>query len=160
MTRLARRPSQPAAVAERWDPARELGDLHQQMERIMGEILTGSVSGDGAMWVPAVDIEETDDAWVVEAEIPGAKRKDVNVEVHENELVVAGEIKEKERTGVLRRRTRRVGQFEYRVTLPGEVDADGIDASLDDGVLTVRVPKPERTQPRRVEVGSSANGQH
>ena len=126
----------------------------------MGEILTGAVPGDGAIWVPAVDIEETDDAWVVEAEIPGAKREDVNVEVHENELVVAGEIKDKERKGVLRRRTRRVGQFEYRVTLPGEVDADRIDASLDNGVLVVRVPKPERTQPRRVEVGSSANGQN
>jgi len=160
MTRLARRPSQPAALAERWDPARELGDLHQQMERIMGEILTGAVSGDGATWVPAVDVEETDDAWVVEAEIPGAKREDVNVEVHENELVVTGEIKEKERTGVLRRRTRRVGQFEYRVTLPGEVDAERIDASLDDGVLSVRVPKPERSQPRRVEVGSSTNEQN
>jgi HSP20 family protein len=159
MALLARRPSQPAALAERWDPARDLGDLHQQMERIMGEILTGAVPGDGAIWEPPVDIEETDDAWIVEAELPGAKQKDVNVEVRENELVVAGEIKEKERKGILRRRTRRVGQFEYRVMLPGEVDAERIDASLDHGVLTIRVPKPERTQPRRIEVGSSSNGQ-
>jgi HSP20 family protein len=159
MALLARRPSQPAALAERWDPARDLGDLHQQMERIMGEILTGAVPGDGAIWEPPVDIEETDDAWIVEAELPGAKQEDVNVEVRENELVVAGEIKEKERKGILRRRTRRVGQFEYRVMLPGEVDAERIDASLDHGVLTIRVPKPERTQPRRIEVGSSSNGQ-
>jgi HSP20 family protein len=159
MALLARRPSQPAALAERWDPARDLGELHQQMERIMGEILTGAVPGNGAIWEPPVDIEETDDAWIVEAELPGAKQEDVNVEVHENELVVTGEIKEKERTGILRRRTRRVGQFEYRVTLPGEVDAERIDASLDHGVLRIRVPKPERTQPRRIEVGSSSNGQ-
>jgi HSP20 family protein len=159
MALLARRPSQPAALAERWDPARDLGELHQQMERIMGEILTGAVPGNGAIWEPPVDIEETDDAWIVEAELPGAKQEDVNVEVRENELVVTGEIKEKERTGILRRRTRRVGQFEYRVTLPGEVDAERIDASLDHGVLRIRVPKPERTQPRRIEVGSSSNGQ-
>jgi HSP20 family protein len=159
MALLVRRPSQPAALAERWDPARELGDLHQQMERIMGEILTGAVPGDGAIWEPPVDIEETDDAWIVEAELPGAKQEDVNVEVRENELVVTGEIKEKERQGILRRRTRRVGRFEYRVTLPGEVDAERIDASLDHGVLRIRVPKPERTQPRRIEVGSSSNGQ-
>jgi HSP20 family protein len=159
MALLARRPSQPAALAERWDPARDLGELHQQMERIMGEILTGAVPGNGAIWEPPVDIEETDDAWIVEAELPGAKQEDVNVEVRENELVVAGEIKEKERKGILRRRTRRVGQFEYRVMLPGEVDAERIDASLDHGVLTIRVPKPERTQPRRIEVGSSSNGQ-
>lgn len=159
MALLARRPSQPAALTERWDPARDLGDLHQQMERIMGEILTGSVPGDGAIWEPPVDIEETDDAWIVEAELPGAEQDDVDVEVRENELVVAGEIKEKERKGILRRRTRRVGQFEYRVTLPGEVDADRIDASLDHGVLRIRVPKPERTQPRRIQVGSSSNGQ-
>jgi HSP20 family protein len=130
------------------------------MERIMGDILTGTGPGDGAIWAPPVDIEETDDAWIVEAELPGAKQEDVNVEVRENELIVTGEVKEKERKGVLRRRTRRVGQFEYRVMLPGEVDADGIDASLDGGVLTVRVPKPERTQPRRIEVGTSSNGQH
>jgi HSP20 family protein len=159
MALIARRPSQPAALAERWDPARDLGDLHQQMERIMGEILTGAVPGDGAIWEPPVNIEETDDAWIVEAELPGAKQEDVNVEVRENELVVAGEIKEKERKGILRRRTRRVGQFEYRVTLPGDVDAERIDASLDHGVLTIRVPKPERTQPRRIQVGSSSNGQ-
>ena len=147
-----------ALLVRRRDPARELGDLHQQMERIMGEILTGAVPGDGALWEPPVDIEETDDAWIVEAELPGAKQEDVDVEVHENELVVTGEIKEKEREGIVRRRTRRVGRFEYRVTLPGEVDAERIDASLDHGVLTIRVPKPERTQPRRIEVGSSTNG--
>ena len=150
----ARRPSQSAALADRWDPARELGDLHQQMERIMGEILTGAVPGDGAIWAPPVDIEETDDAWVVEAELPGAKQEDVNVEVRENELVVTGEIKEKERKGALRRRTRRTGRFEYRVRLPEQVDASKIEASLDQGVLTVHVPKSERAQRQKIEIKS------
>jgi HSP20 family protein len=69
--------------------------------------------------VPLADIEETDDAGIIEAEAPGADRDDINVEFHASELVITGEIKEKERKGILRRRTRRTGRFEYRVTLPG-----------------------------------------
>jgi HSP20 family protein len=106
--------------------------------------------------VPLADIEETEDAWVVEAELPGVNKKDINVDVRDSEVVVTGEIKEKERKGLLRRRTRPVGRFEYRVVLPGEVDADAIDASLDDGVLTIRIPKAEKARPRRIEIGSNA----
>jgi HSP20 family protein len=102
-----------------------------------------------------VDIEETEDAWVVEAELPGVKKKDVNVEMRGPELIISGEVKERERKGILRRRTRRTGRFDYRVMLPGEAEPEGIDASLHDGVLTVRVPKPERTRPRRIEVKAS-----
>jgi len=65
---------------------------------------------------------------------------------------VHGEIKERERVGILRRRTRRTGQFDYRVRLPGDVDEEGIEASLEGGVLTVRVPKSERARRRRIEV--------
>jgi HSP20 family protein len=99
-----------------------------------------------------MDIEETDDAWIVEAEIPGIDKKDIHVDVQGSELTVTGEIKERERKGILRRRTRRTGQFELRVMLPGEIDADGVEASLNHGVLEVRVPKPERTRPHQVEV--------
>jgi HSP20 family protein len=108
-----------------------------------------------AGWIPAVDVEETEDAYVLEAEVPGVKREDVNIEVSGNELAITGEIKEREREGILRRRTRRVGQFEFRVSLPGEVNPEGVDAKLNDGVLTVRVPKAERAQRRRIEVKSA-----
>jgi HSP20 family protein len=69
-----------------------------------------------------------------------------------NELTVTGEVKERERAGLLRSRTRRIGEFEYRVTLPNDVDAEKIDASLTEGVLTVRVPKSKRAKPRRIEI--------
>jgi HSP20 family protein len=76
-----------------------------------------------------------------------------------NELQITGETVEKERVGILRRRTRRVGRFEYRVTLPGPIDPDSIDASLHDGILRVTVPKPEQARPRRVEIQThSDNG--
>jgi HSP20 family protein len=105
--------------------------------------------------MPLADIEETEDAWIVEAELPGVDRKDVNVELREGELVITGEIKEKERKGIVRRRTRRTGQFEYRVMLPGQANEDQIEANLHDGVLKVRVPKSEKAKPRRIEVKAS-----
>jgi HSP20 family protein len=114
---------------------------------------------DIATWAPPVDIEETDDAFIVEAELPGVKRKDLNIEIMGNELTISGEIKERERTGVLRRRTRRVGSFFYRVVLPESVDAEKMDADLEDGVLTVRIPKSERAQHRRIDLASrNGNG--
>ena len=126
------------------------------MHERMGRLLEGNLGdlgglGEGA-WSPLVDIEETDDAWIVEADLPGVKRGDVEVELRDGELAISGELKERERRGLLRRRTRRTGRFDYRVTLPGEFDADAIDASLEHGVLTVRVPKPQRAQPRRIEI--------
>ena len=67
-------------------------------------------------------------------------------------VTVTGERKERERVGILRRRTRTVGRFRYEVLLPGEVEEDGVAASLHEGVLTVRVPKPARERPRRIPV--------
>jgi HSP20 family protein len=104
----------------------------------------------------AGNLEEKDDAYVLEAELPGVKREDVTIELVGNELVISGELKEQERTGVVRRRVRRTGRFEYRLSLPEQVDADKVDATLADGVLTVRVPKSERAQRRKIEIKAEA----
>jgi HSP20 family protein len=114
--------------------------------------------GDGQIHVPRFDIEETEDAWILEADIPGVRRKDMNVEVRDGELLVSGEIKERERKGVLRHRTRQTGEFEIRVALPGDVDTESVQADVDHGVLTVTIPKPERAKPRKIDVSSSENG--
>jgi HSP20 family protein len=132
----------------------ELGQLNERMRRMLEQTFGGMLD-EPAGWVPAVDIEESEDAYVVEAEVPGVKREDVNIEVSGNELTISGEIKVREREGIIRRRTRRVGEFEFRVVLPNEVNAEGIDAKLNDGVLTVRIPKAERAQRRRIEVKSA-----
>jgi HSP20 family protein len=136
---------------QRWDPFREFEALQDEMGRLMQTVVSPG-QGNGGAWLPQADIEETDDAWVIEADVPGVNRKDINVELREGELVITGEIKEKERRGVVRRRTRRTGQFEYRVTLPGQTDPEQIEANLHEGVLTVRVPKAEQAKPRRIEV--------
>jgi hypothetical protein len=92
-------------------------------------------------------VEERDDAYVVELELPGVRESDVEVSLAGRRLIVSGERREKERVGLLRRRTRRVGRFYYEVELPGAVDEDGVTASLDEGVLTVMLPKAERAGP-------------
>jgi HSP20 family protein len=143
-----------SSAPARWDPFRDLEELQARTAQLIGSALPAALVEDGAPWAPPVDIEETDDAWVIEAEVPGVKRDDINVDLRDNELVITGEIKERERKGILRRRTRRVGQFEFRVTLPGDVDRDRVDADLHDGVLTVRIPKPERAEPRRIEINT------
>ncbi len=138
---------------ERWDPFRELEDVRRQMEGVFDELLgRGALAGTADAWSPLVDVEETDEAWIVEADVPGADREGISVELRGDELAIHGEVRERERLGVLRRRTRRTGQFDYRVRLPGEVDEEGIDASLDGGVLTVRIPKAERARRRRIGI--------
>jgi HSP20 family protein len=137
---------------QRWDPVREFEQLQEEMGRLMETAWSPMGVTNGGMWMPLADIEETEDAWVIEAELPGVDRKDVNVELRDSDLLITGEIKEKERKGILRRRSRRTGRFEYRVTLPGQTDEEHIEAKLHDGVLTVRVPKTEQARPRRIEV--------
>jgi HSP20 family protein len=135
----------------RFQPFRELDQLQAQVGELFENAFAGAPA-EGLPWIPAVDIEETDDAWIVEAELPGVDKKDVNIELRDSELLVNGDIKERERKGILRRRTRRVGEFEFRVTLPGATDADKVDAKLDGGILTIRIPKPEQARPRKVEI--------
>ncbi len=144
------------AATDRWEPFRELDQvtdrMRQMLEQTFGGIGLSSPLVEREGWLPFVDLEETDDAYVVEAELPGVKRENVSIEFVGNELNITGEIKERNRKGTVRRRSRRTGRFDYRVSLPGNVDADKIEANLAEGVLTVRVPKSERAQRRRIEV--------
>ncbi len=136
-----------------WEPFRELEELH---ERAL-QVLDGALQEDGGMpWVPLADIEETDDAWVIEAELPGVKADDISVDVQGDELTINGEIKVRERKGILRRRMRPVGRFELRARVPGPLDADAVDAKTDEGVLTVRIPKPQQSKARHIAVQSGA----
>ena len=144
-------------ASERWEPLSELDQVTERMRRMLDQTFGGfalqPLLAEGG-WTPPVDIDETDDAYVIEAELPGVNEKDVNVEQAGNEISITGEIKERDRKGVLRRQTRRTGRFEYRVRVPEQVDPDKIDAKLQGGVLTVRVPKSQRAERRRIELKS------
>jgi HSP20 family protein len=142
------------ATPDRWEPVRELEQVSERMRQMLDETFGGlswpAFIQEQGGFRPHVDIEETDEAYVVEAELPGVKREDVSIELVGNELTISGEIKERERKGVLRRQTRRTGRFHYQVSLPSQVDAEMIDAKLSEGVLTVRVPKSERAERKRI----------
>jgi HSP20 family molecular chaperone IbpA/Icc-related predicted phosphoesterase len=156
MTQTLPERSSPAA-SERWDD--QLDQVAERMRRLLNQTFGGlgwpSSPTDAVGWAPLVDIEEEDDSYVIEADLPGVKRDDVNIELVGRELTITGEIKERERKGVLRRQTRRTGHFTYRVILPEEVDPEKIDAKLADGVLTVRVAKAQRAERRRIDVESA-----
>jgi HSP20 family protein len=145
-------------VAERPHTSESVDAVTERMRRIAEQMFSGlgspALLAEAAAWTPPVDIEEQDDAYVLEVELPGVQREDVSIELGGNELMITGELKERERTGIVRRRTRRVGRFDYRVMLPSEVDAESIEAKMNDGVLTVRVPKREQAR-RRIEVAAS-----
>ncbi|WP_447002129.1 Hsp20/alpha crystallin family protein [Saccharothrix isguenensis] len=135
----------------RWDPFREFEDLYRQLGRWMDSV-AGHLDDTVATWSPSADVTETEDAYLVGVELPGVKRDDISIDLVGNELAISGELKERERQGLFRHRTRRTGQFSYRVTLPHDVDADKVEANLTDGVLTVRVPKSEAAKPRRIAI--------
>jgi HSP20 family protein len=82
------------------------------------------------------------------------KREEVQIEQIGNELAISGEFKEKEHTGVLRKQTRRTGQFAYRVVLPEQVDTEMVQAKLSDGVLTVTIPKSTKAAHKKIEIAS------
>jgi HSP20 family protein len=147
-----------ATPTRRGDPVAEIEQVQDQMGQIINSLFRDPLLGGGAggqqapVWVPVADIEETDDAYVLELDLPGVSKDDVNIELRDNEVRITGEIKQRERTGVLRRQTRRLGQFEFMIALPDDIDPEKVDATLSDGVLTVRLGKAAASQPRRIEV--------
>ena len=142
------------------NPSREFEDIYDRMGQLMNFAfgLTPAVLAD-MPWVPLADLSETDDAYVVKAELPGVHKDQVNVQLQDRELVITGEIPEPESeyesgNGHRRRHhsSRRTGRFELRTYLPGDVNADAITAQLSDGILTLTVPKSEAAKPRKIEI--------
>lgn len=136
-------------LGSHWDPFEELKTVSQQLSELIDRPWWPT---SGNRFVPPADLEETDDAFLVEIELPGINRNDIDVELTGRRLTVRGERKERERVGVLRRRTRRIGQFHYEVTLPDEVSGDDIEAQFADGLLTIRAPKAEGLETKRIRV--------
>ncbi len=110
-------------------------------------------------WVPAMDLVEADDHFLLRADLPGLGEEDVSIEIHDNTLTISGERKseyEKRERGWYRVE-RATGRFSRSLSLPEGIDPDAVTASFDKGVLEVRIPKPEAKKPRRITI-NSANG--
>jgi HSP20 family protein len=132
----------------RWDAFQELENLQQQLAKaLQWPSVTDAPESD---FIPLLDLEETDDAYLVELELPGVKKDDIQIELAGRRLVVTGERKEKERKGIVRRRSRLVGTFRHEILLPGDIDDNAVEASLSDGVLSIRVPKAAADRPRSI----------
>jgi HSP20 family protein len=144
----------------RWEPVRELTSLQTEMNRLFNTFFDSPSGGGGGnggalrRWLPPMDLVETDDHFVLRADLPGLSEDEVGIEFEDGVLTVAGERKaehEDKKEGFYRVE-RSFGQFRRSLTLPEGVDADGITANFDKGVLEVRIPKPEERKPRRVAI--------
>ncbi|MBW1830330.1 MAG: Hsp20/alpha crystallin family protein [Deltaproteobacteria bacterium] len=133
----------------RWDPFEEMNRLHDHF-------LGGRGPAKQAFQV-AVDIREEDDAFYVDAEVPGLAAEDVKVDIEKNVLTLSGERKvvKEETEGTFRRVERQYGSFTRSFTLPETVDTDNISADLKEGLLALRLPKKDAPTPRSISVNAA-----
>ena len=141
----------------RWDPFDALLGAQEDLNRLFrrGWLRSpGDEIAQAGAWTPAVDIYETEDSLVVEAELPGVDPKNIDVSVDEGVLSLKGERKlEKEvKEENYHRVERAYGMFQRSVRLPSDVDADAIKANYESGVLKVSVPKVEPKKPKSVPI--------
>lgn len=128
----------------RWDPVRDLLAIQLKMERLPAPAPQG--------WVPAADLCETADAYIVTAELPGVPRPQIRIDVHDGQLTVHGRRDARVACEQYHQVERGHGEFSRSFRLPHTIAADRISAELKDGVLTIVVPKGQAQGPRRVDV--------
>ncbi len=140
----------------RYEPWNLLDQMRREMERAMEVSTTEGSSVATSDWVPAVDIKEEKDSFLIIADIPGVDPKDIEVHMENGMLTIKGEKeseKKEEREGY-KRVERSFGSFYRRFGLPDTADAEKITAKSNNGVLEVRIGKQEQVQPRKISVGS------
>ncbi len=151
----------------RWEPVRELHSMQNEMNRLFNTFFdspngggNGGAQASVRRWIPAMDVVETPDHFVLRADLPGMSENDVNIELEDNVLTISGERKSEheQRNEGYYRVERASGSFSRSLTLPEGVEADGIQASFKNGVLEVQIAKPEQQKPRKVQIslGGSA----
>ncbi len=142
----------------RWEPLRELTSLQSEMNRLFNTAFDAPQGNAPARrWAPPMDLLETDEHFVLRADLPGVSEEDVTIELEDTVLTVSGERKaEHEANGEgFHRVERSFGRFSRSLTLPKGVDAESVSAAFDHGVLEVRIPKPAERKPRRISIGAA-----
>ena len=137
-----------------WSPFRELEDFFNRYNRGLGLSRASGSNGDAVSWRPAANISETEDEYLIRAELPEVEKKDVEVSVHDGVISIRGERRlEKREEGEKQHRIESFyGSFARSFSLPADVDEKAIHAESKDGVLTVHLPKTEEQKPRPVEI--------
>jgi|tagenome__1003787_1003787.scaffolds.fasta_scaffold20518217_2 HSP20 family protein len=129
-------------------------DLRTTIDRLFGDFASDQ---SGAVWSPSIDVIRNDDELIVKADVPGFKPEEIDVEIDDGALVLAGRHDEQQenREGNMLRRERRFGAFSRVIPLPSDADKDTVEATIHDGVLEVRTPLTSVSDSkRRVEVKS------
>jgi HSP20 family protein len=138
------------------NPSREFEDIYNRMGQLMNMALGDFTNLETAdmPWTPLADFRESNDAYIVNVELPGIRRDQLDTQVQDRELVITGEMKDEGggNDGRRHRSSRRMGRFEYRTYLPSDIKADKVSAKLHDGLLTVTVPKSETAKPRQIVI--------
>jgi HSP20 family protein len=138
----------------RWEPVRDFAALQQDVNRVFSSFFDPATQeGSAARWIPPVDLEELEDAYLLVADLPGVPEDDVAIDVEGDVLTLSGaRTRQAHEGGRTIRSERGAGSFRRQLTLPDGVDADRITATYDRGVLRIRVPKPAAAKPRRVSI--------
>jgi HSP20 family protein len=142
------------------EPFREFATLHNEMNRLMNGLVENGGRSNQA-WAPAVDVWETEDELVYAFDLPGVSRDSINVEFEDGAVTVTAERKASTEVSEDRfyRFERRFGSFSRTIALPQGTTDESINAAYNDGVLEVRVRKPEQPKPRRIEVAGGGEPQ-
>jgi HSP20 family protein len=149
------------ATMTRWDPFQDLRSARDEMAQMspllahaLGLHAQGSGRATTTAWAPALDISERKDAYLVTVELPGVEADDLQITLEDGLLTIQGEryFAHDSSEQHFHRVERRYGAFRRSITLPAHVLAEGIQATADNGVLQILVPKMEEAKPKRIEV--------
>ena len=143
------------ATITRWDPFQDVLSLREAMNQLMEESFVRPTAAQGGQnFVPALDLSENAEGYLVEAALPGLKPEDVEITVENNVLTIKGETRQEvdDKQRNFHRLERRFGSFQRTIGLPSTVKADAIQASLTNGVLRLEIPKAEEVKPRKISV--------
>ena len=138
-----------------WAPWDQWTNLREEINRLF-EAPFGEVGHESEFfgWAPAVDLYEDKDHLIVKAELPGMRKEDIDISLHQGSLIISGERKAESQNedGDTSRSERFFGRFQRALELPKPVDANGVTATYKEGILTVTLPKTEESKPKQISV--------
>jgi HSP20 family protein len=142
----------------RWEPMTELNSIQNEMNRLFNSFFdqpaNSGANTSARRWMPAMDLVETADHYVLRADLPGLSEEDVAVQLEDNVLTISGQrsAEHDQKEEGYYRLERAFGSFTRSLSLPEGVDPDAVQAHFDRGVLEITIPKPEQKKPRQVQI--------
>lgn len=140
-----------------WSPFQQLSSLRQEIDRLFDSPLATLEEATQPFmggWMPSVDLFEDKDNFVLKAELPGMKKEEIEISLHEGVVSISGERKQEQKheDAETYRSERFFGRFHRTISLPSPVNGEKVTANYKDGVLTVTLPKSEETKPKQIPI--------